>query len=48
MEMLHFKCMEDLLIRTIFPQDYAFQFSPTLYAEKMSENFSKINENDIT
>ena len=25
------KCMEDLLFRTIFPQDYAFQFSPTPY-----------------
>ena len=24
------KCMEDLLIRTIFPQNYAFQFSSTL------------------
>ena len=24
------KCIEDLLIRTFFPKDYAFQFSPTL------------------
>ena len=24
------KCMEDLLFRTFFHEDYAFQFSPTL------------------
>ena len=25
------KCIDDLLFRTIFPQDYALQFSPTPY-----------------
>ena len=25
------QCMEDLLFRAIFPENYAFQFSSTLY-----------------
>ena len=34
------KCMEDLLIRTILPPDYANQYSPTLYCTNGITNIS--------
>ena len=36
--------MEDLLFRTIFPEDYAFQFSLTLYND-CNENKRKFLNN---
>ena len=38
-EEMHGGPLEDLLFRTIFPQDYAYQFNPTPYTSKRNHLF---------
>ena len=45
---MHGGPLEDFLFRTIFPQDYAYQFNPTPYTSRRNHLFRLIFWSDLS